>query len=170
MLGVMSFLLWAILEEVFKFFAAYLSALRSKDNNEPVDALVYMITAALGFAALENALFIWHPLVDDNIALAFDTGMLRFFGASLLHVLSSGAVGMFLGFAFFKSKGSGVLYGFIGLIVAVIIHTAFNLFILANQTVDTWQTFGFVWLSVVTLLLVFEKVRDVAPPNGRDIM
>src|SRR3989344_5601954 len=51
-------LLWVILEEVFKFGGAYIGGLKSIEDNEPVDPIIYMITAALGFVALENALFI----------------------------------------------------------------------------------------------------------------
>src|SRR3989344_4723949 len=47
---------WAVLEEGFKIGAALL-ALRSRALDEPIDAVMYMVAAALGFAAMENALF-----------------------------------------------------------------------------------------------------------------
>src|SRR4051812_20721286 len=47
-----TFFFWAISEELFKFLAAFIIALRSFDDNEPLDPLIYMITAALGFVAL----------------------------------------------------------------------------------------------------------------------
>lgn len=169
-LGFMPFLIWAIIEELFKFIAVYFTALRSKDDDEPLDPLVYMITGALGFAALENALFIYRPLIEDNIAIALATGGLRFVGASLLHVMASGAVGIFLGIAFFKSRGKKFLYGLVGLIGAISFHTAFNMFILKNQSVSTWHTLGFVWVSIVVLILAFEHLRTIAPLKSRDIM
>jgi len=46
--------LWAVAEESLKFIFAYLFVLRNKAVNEPVDVVIYMITVALGFAALEN--------------------------------------------------------------------------------------------------------------------
>src|SRR3989344_694248 len=61
-------LLWVILEELFKLGAAYIGGLKSVDDNEPINPIIYMITAALGFVALENALFIFGPLlVGENI-------------------------------------------------------------------------------------------------------
>src|SRR3989344_2611068 len=44
---------FAFLEEIVKTSAAFFTALRSKYFDEPVDAMIYLITAALGFAALE---------------------------------------------------------------------------------------------------------------------
>ena len=49
---------WAIIEEGLKFVASYFGALRDRANDEPIDSLIYLITAALGFAALENTLFL----------------------------------------------------------------------------------------------------------------
>ena len=45
-----------IIEETLKFIIAYFAVLRSKSDDEPIDPMIYMITAALGFAAIENML------------------------------------------------------------------------------------------------------------------
>lgn len=166
-LGFMSFLLWAILEEGFKFGAAYAAALRTKDDDEPVDVVIYMITAALGFVALENALFIWNPLLENNVTLALSTGGMRFLGASLLHVVASGAIGVVLAMAFYsKSRIKKLVYGMIGLFVSVAFHTAFNLFILNGNGINTMQTFLFVWVGAVILLFAFEQVKALRPKEG----
>src|ERR1035437_2607020 len=57
-MGFAPFILWAILEEGLKFLVAYFVALRTRADDDPIDPMIYMITAALGFAALENVLFI----------------------------------------------------------------------------------------------------------------
>src|SRR3989344_6957870 len=80
--------LWAFFEETFKLSAGYFGGLHTVDDNEPIDPMIYMITAALGFAAIENALFIFGPLVGNETTQSFITGNLRFIGASLLHVVS----------------------------------------------------------------------------------
>jgi len=46
----------ALVEELTKFGGAKLVLLRNPVLDEPVDAMIYMITAALGFAAFENVL------------------------------------------------------------------------------------------------------------------
>src|SRR3989338_2332301 len=46
------FFMWsALVEEFIKFYAIKLMILNNPDFDEPVDAMIYMIAAALGFAA-----------------------------------------------------------------------------------------------------------------------
>ena len=68
----------SIIEEVLKFAASYLGALRFRDNDEPIDSLIYLITAALGFAALENTLFLAGAIKTGGFVAGFDLGVLRF--------------------------------------------------------------------------------------------
>lgn len=155
-------LLWAVLEEVFKFGAAYFGGLHTREDNEPVDAIIYMITAALGFVALENALFILGPLVGEDIPRTIVTGNLRFIGASLLHVVASGLVGVALAFSFYK-PGIPVLAGFWALVSAILFHTLFNLMIINLGEWGTPLAFIMVWLGVIYLIWAFEKAKVIAP-------
>ncbi len=162
-LGFVPFLLWASIEEIFKFLAAYVTALRTRDDDEPLDPLIYMITAALGFVALENTLFILNPLLEQNATVALLTGGTRFLGASLLHIIASGVVGVMMALAFFKTKMTQVRYVFTGIVLAIAVHTAFNLFVLKNSGESLLGIFGFVWAGVALLLLFFEKIKTIAP-------
>src|SRR3989344_4852454 len=98
---------WAGIEEFLKYGAAFVVAFhairinKNKYIDEPVDPLIYMITAALGFAALENTLFLINPLLGGDALSGILTGNLRFIGASLLHVLASGVVGLAPGLGFY---------------------------------------------------------------------
>lgn len=173
-LGFVPFFFWALIEEVFKFGVAYVVALRTLDDDEPLDPLVYMITAALGFVALENALYILNPLLDQDIGIALLTGGTRFLGASLLHVVASGMIGVSIAIAFYKPIRAKIKYAVAGVTVAVIAHTAFNLLILSNYGDNTIEVFYLVWLCVAMLLLFFEKIKTIAKPiaesNSRDII
>ncbi|MBU3916792.1 PrsW family intramembrane metalloprotease, partial [bacterium] len=46
-------------EEILKFLATYLLIRNSKEYNEPLDAMIYAMTVALGFAAIENIDYVW---------------------------------------------------------------------------------------------------------------
>jgi RsiW-degrading membrane proteinase PrsW (M82 family) len=159
------FLAWAAIEEIVKFGAAYVIALRKKDTNEPVDALIYIMTAALGFTALENALFIFDPLSSGNVSATLITGTTRFIGASLLHTLSSAVVGISIALSFYKNRNQKRVRIFWGLITAIALHTIFNLLIIREQNGMTFATFGFVWIAIVIVMLFFEKVKRVYPVN-----
>lgn len=162
-LAVLPLLLWALLEEVFKFGAGYFGGLHSVEDNEPLDPLIYMITAALGFVALENALFIFGPLLDDNLTQGIITGNLRFIGASLLHVVSSGFIGVALAFSFYQSRTERIFKVSLGLAAAVLFHLAFNLLIVGLEEFGTTIAFAMVWIGVAILLLAFERIKMIAP-------
>src|SRR3569623_1858998 len=124
--GLLVLVLWALIEETFKFAAAYVAALHWRGFDEPLDAIVYMITAALGFAALENALFLASPLQSGQIAQTIVTGDLRFVGATLLHTLSSATVGLALAYTFHKKPALRRKAAVVGVILATALHAVFN--------------------------------------------
>ncbi len=157
----MAILLWVVLEELFKFGAAYIGGLRSVEDNEPIDPIIYMITAALGFVALENTLFLFGSIAGENVAGSVITGNLRFIGASLLHVVSSGIVGVSLAFSFYKPMREHVLLTIAALTTAIVLHTGFNLSIVHWGNSGAMLAFGLVWIGVVLLLLAFEKTKTI---------
>lgn len=150
---------WVIIEEVLKYSAALIVILWNKAVDEPIDTIIYMITIALGFAALENALFIFNPFVAGNVTESILTGQFRFLGSTLLHVLASGTVGVAMALAFYKPKLIRILFSTAGLFIAIILHTLFNFFIIDANGETILAVFLFVWMGIIILLLVFEKVK-----------
>jgi RsiW-degrading membrane proteinase PrsW (M82 family) len=159
-LAIIMIFVWAGTEELVKYIAAKKGGLDNKSNDEPLDVPIYLITAALGFAALENVLFIISPLLEGNLAEAFLTGNMRFIGATLLHVASSAIIGLFGAFSYFFKKEIKKLYIFGGFIVSVLLHAVFNLFIISNNDI-AYMGFITVWLFIVTIVILFEKIKKI---------
>ncbi len=159
--GLLVLLLWAFIEEVFKFAAAYAAALHWRVFDEPMDGMIYMITAALGFAALENMLFLLTPLSLGKIDQTIITGDLRFIGATLLHVLTSATVGLCLAFAFKKAVSVRRFAALFGVVLATALHTAFNFFILNQGGGATFFIFLVLWLGIVAVLAFAERVKGL---------
>ncbi len=150
---------WVIIEEVLKYAAALIIILWNKAVDEPIDLIIYMVTIALGFASLENALFIFNPLAVGDTITAITNGQLRFLGATLLHVLASGTVGAFLALAYYKSTHLKMAFGTLGLFIAIVLHALFNFFIMDSSGEAILGVFLFVWMGIIVLLLIFEKVK-----------
>lgn len=150
---------WVIIEEVLKYAAALLVILWNKAVDEPIDYIIYMITIALGFAALENSLFILNPLESGDYITVAVTGSFRFLGATLLHVLASATIGVFLAFAFYRSATTKLLFSSLGLFLAILLHALFNFFIMDTTGGGILLIFLFVWMGVVVLFLLFEKIK-----------
>lgn len=159
--SIASLSLWAFIEETAKLCVCWFVALRLHKNHEPIDAVVYMVTVALGFAALENTMFLISPIAEGNIIGSFVTGNLRFVGAAVLHTLCSAIIGTFLALAFFKKTLRKEEYGAIGLFFATVLHTLFNFFILNDSGAQTFLAFASVWLLTIMLIVLLEKVKTI---------
>jgi len=158
---------WVIIEEVLKYAVAVGIILWNRAVDEPIDMVIYMVTIALGFSALENALFLLTPLSVGDFLNSTLTGSFRFLGATLLHVLASGTVGVLLAFAFYKSSFMKICYGMIGLFMAIILHALFNFFIMDASGETILAVFLFVWIGIIMLFLVFEKVKRLESSSSR---
>jgi len=156
-------ILWALIEETLKFLAGYYTTLTKKTTNEPIDPVMFLLTAALGFAAMENVLFIINPAIIGDLYTGLITSNLRFVGATLVHLVCSSAVGISLGLAFYKSRTSKILHLVTGIIIATALHSTFNLFIMNATGTRAFAIFFGVWVSVIVLALFFEKVKRVEP-------
>ena len=161
------------IEEIAKYLAAQGIAFPNKHFDEPVDAIIYMITAALGFAALENSMFLINNLsagqflefsgIILNSADLSDIiigNNLRFIGANVVHVVASGVIGVFIGLSFYKNKLKKAGYFIVGILSAILLHTLFN-FLIISFSEAPLIVFTFMWVAAVVLILLFEKVKRV---------
>ncbi len=157
------YIAWASIEEIIKFFMVAIVVFKTNVMDEPIDAMIYCISAALGFAALENALFILSPLHLGQFAVSIITSDLRFIGATLVHVVSSASIGFMIGLAFYRGYFSKTLAIIIGVITSIVLHTSFNLAIIQGTATGTLKVFGWVWVAVVILIILFEEIKVVRP-------
>lgn len=155
-----SFLLWSVIEEGVKFLAAYFGGLKSRFCDDPIDPAIYLITAALGFAAAENVLFLYDALLDGGVQGGVASIIDRFIGASLLHIVASGIIGVALGLTFYKSTHIKRLSVYAGLFIAIVLHTAFNRFIIEGEGNVLW-VFSLTWIGLVGIIFVLEKVKSI---------
>lgn len=154
------FYLWAaFVEEIVKYLAVYFIVLRSPEFDEPVDAMIYMLTAALGFAAMENILVI-NRVLGDGLSATIGLWSLRFAGATLLHALSSALLGYFIALAWYYFDHRKALF-IVGLSLATIFHWSFNLFI-SQMHQSTSLVFSTLLLMAMAFLVstLFDKIKE----------
>jgi len=160
-IGFITVFLWAAFEEILKYLGSYIVALRKKAMDEPIDPMIYLITTALGFAALENTLFLINAMSNGNIVGTIITGNMRFIGATLLHTISSGVIGLSMALSFYRRKSIRFWSLIAGFIVAIMLHTFFNFFIMNTSSNGIFWVFVIVWVLVVLLILFFERVKNI---------
>ncbi len=119
------FFVVALVEEFLKYLVVRGEVLKSSELDEPIDVMLYMIIAALGFAASENILILFTLgptfLFGETLSLT----VFRFLGATFLHALCSGLLGYFLALSFFETKKRGRFLIF-GLGIAAFLHGLYN--------------------------------------------
>ncbi|OHA59921.1 MAG: hypothetical protein A2589_02690 [Candidatus Vogelbacteria bacterium RIFOXYD1_FULL_46_19] len=154
--------LWAAIEEVMKLLAAYFIAFRHHSFDEPIDAMIYLIVAAIGFSAVENSLFLLNTIMSGETNLFFAlTGNLRFLGATVVHIVSSSLVGGMIALSFCHPRLTKVMAATIGLCTATILHTVFNFFIITSSGQEMLQIFALLWLLAIFIIYFFEKVKNI---------
>lgn len=154
---------WAVVEEILKLIAIYLVALRTKYFDEPIDAVIYLVTVALGFAALENTIFLFSPLQTGDTFATIALSNFRFIGATLLHVATSGMVGIALALTFYQGKALRGLALLSALVLACVLHTIFNFSIIASEGGLLYEVFIVLWFFIIGILLWCEKIKRMAP-------
>lgn len=155
---------WAFIEEAVKLIAAYLTVFKSWAVDEPLDYPIYLITVAIGFAAVENALFLFSPLLAGNGWEGAVTGNLRFIGPTLVHILGASVIGGALAFAFFREPSAKLWYGVVGVILATALHSLFNILIIITGAGNTLTVFLGLWVGIIFALLALEKIKLLRAP------
>jgi len=132
-IGLNSFIGIAFAEELLKYLVVRSKVVRSSQMDEPMDLMLYMIIAGLGFAATENLLMLFRSDSMLTYAGVASIIFIRFFGATLLHALCSGTVGFFLALAYRETENRTMLT-VLGLTTAIALHGLYNFSIMGLTT------------------------------------
>jgi RsiW-degrading membrane proteinase PrsW (M82 family) len=125
-------------EETVKWLAIRLYAYRKDSFRAVVDGAVYGAAAGLGFATIENALFISQEFLQAAemsgrssalLGTALPTAAVRTF-AGPGHVIYSAFAGYYLGLAKYNSQNAGPIV-VKGLLIAALIHGTYNVVVTA---------------------------------------
>jgi len=113
-----------IIEEYLKYAVVKWQVLKNPVFDEPLDAMLYLIISALGFAAIENLLNIF---LAPGLTLEFavSQSIMRFLSATFLHTLCSGLFGYFIALSLLNFKKRRLFF-WSGFCLAVAFHGLYN--------------------------------------------
>lgn len=158
--------IWAFIEEVAKYSTVFFIAFKSKYFDEPKDAVIYLITAALGFAAMENTLYLFKIITHSGVADGLNNISSRFIGATTVHIVSSAFIGIAIAFAFYANRYVKIITATIGVLVATLLHAYFNLSIIpSDTTLKTLLTFSPFWAAIVVIIILLALIEKVTKTN-----
>jgi RsiW-degrading membrane proteinase PrsW (M82 family) len=125
-----SYAVVAFSEEFSKFLGLRLYSYNMKSFDEPLDGIVYSIMVGMGFATLENLLYV---LKYAELGQGLEVGIRRMFLSVPAHATFAVVMGYFVGKAKFNSKNSFLLM-LAGLFGAIFFHGTFDFFLFVNET------------------------------------
>lgn len=129
-----------VIEEGVKLGATYIAVFRSSEFDEVADGIVYAVTVALGFAAIENLFY--------TATFGLSVALLRAVVTSLAHASFAGVFGFWLGLYRMGHTGhDGLGRGFV---VASGLHAFYDYIVMSRA-----------FSPVIALLLVYGVYRYV---------
>lgn len=135
----------AFVEEFIKYLVVREKALNHREFDEPIDAIIYMITVAMGFAAIENILILFSLGPEFFLRETLSISAFRFLGATFLHALCSGTLGYFLALSICQKN----TFLFVkGLLIATLLHGIYN-----SSIIGIKGAFSFLIPAIILLSL-----------------
>jgi protease PrsW len=113
-------------EEASKFFMLRVFLYKRKAFDDPFDGIIYSVMVGMGFATLENILYVMQH--------GYATGVLRMFLSVPAHGTFAVLMGYFTGLAKFN-PGKRMLYFLLAILLPVLFHGTFDFFLFLGQTV-----------------------------------
>jgi len=121
-----AFVVVALSEESAKYLMMRSFLYKRKAFNEPYDGIMYMVMVGMGFAALENLLYVFgQPSYAESLAV----GGWRAVTSIPAHGAFAVLMGFFAGRAKYSKKGAPLLL-LAGLLAAVFFHGAYDFFLM----------------------------------------
>jgi len=145
-----AFIVAAFSEELFKFIALYLLIWKSPEFNEKFDGIVYAAFISLGFAGVENILYV--------MGNGFGTGISRALTAVPAHAIFGITMGFYLGMAKFYEKKRYQLK-MKALLYPIILHGIYD-FILFTQI--EWLILVFAGFLVFLYISGLKRIKELS--------
>ncbi|WP_394217401.1 glutamic-type intramembrane protease PrsW [Halobacillus trueperi] len=145
-----SFFLAGLLEEFFKWFFLLFVAYRHSDFDHHYDGIIYGVAVSLGFATIENIIYIF----QNGIEIAF----LRAVFPVSSHALFGIIMGYYMGKAKFRTNRSNLCLAF-GLVIPVGLHVIYDYIITVKEM--TWMY----WITPFMIILWLIGLRKIKIAN-----
>ena len=164
--GILMFVIAPLVEEAAKYGVVHLSLNKNSVLDEPDDGMIYVIVAALGFAAIENVFAIFSFIsigAPGYFSDAFNFISMRFISAVALHGLASGIMGYYFARFYFLPKANTKRNPFLivwGLFLASALHGIYNFLLFKDgQYMSLILTTGVLIAAAAIVMFLFNRLK-----------
>lgn len=143
-----AFVVAAFTEELFKYLVLILAFYSSRHFNERFDGIVYAVFISLGFALVENILY-----VIGNSSM--QVGIMRAFTAVPAHAIFGVIMGFHLGLAKFGDKNKTFQIA-LALIMPIFLHGIYDWLLLSESELGLTLFFPFI---IIMWIFAFNRMK-----------
>ena len=136
-----AFFVVALIEEFSKYVIVRYYSQPRKAFNEPFDGIVYAVIVSMGFAMVENLIYVFQG--------GLEVALIRAFTAVPAHATFGVLMGYFMGKA--KFNGKRMADNLIGLSLAILFHGAYDFFLFIKFIPGIWIG-AFISLAIAVIL------------------
>ncbi|RMG29635.1 MAG: protease PrsW [Bacteroidetes bacterium] len=153
-LMIYAFFVVATTEEGMKYLVLRFYNYPHKEFDEPYDGIMYGVAVSLGFAAIENVLYVF---LSDGAG--YQTGLLRMFTAVPAHAVFGVMMGYYVGHAKFIVEGDPMIEQLKGLGMAILFHGLYDffLFLPSSGVLEPESAWGS--LALLAFVTLFVGIR-----------
>ncbi|MBO8170669.1 MAG: intramembrane metalloprotease PrsW [Bacillaceae bacterium] len=151
-----AFVISSMMEEFFKWFIVYYTAYQHVEFDEHYDGIIYGAAVSLGFASMENFIYLWINGLDSALLRA----LLPVSG----HALFAVAMGYYMGKAKFttsRKKRRRLLLQ--SIMAPIMLHGIYNWILLSGGSKWLWFMIPFMFLLWIISLRRVAKA-SISPP------
>jgi protease PrsW len=150
----LSFFLAGPIEELLKYLALKWAIFKNREFNQIADGIVYGTVLGLGFAFIENTGYFFDSFATLNTAGFVAVMTVRGVMTTMLHVLATGIVGLFVARSKFIAKEHqfGV---YKGVLIASLLHGLYN--VLAFSVLGMVANVGLIFFAAAYLVKEIKK-------------
>jgi RsiW-degrading membrane proteinase PrsW (M82 family) len=145
-----AFIVAGFTEELFKFLALYLLVWRSPSFNEKFDGIVYAVFVSLGFAAVENVMYV----MDGG----YQTAIVRAITAVPAHALFGITMGYYFGIAHMYSELRSS-YLIKALLMPILLHGIYDFILMVGIN---WLLVLFAFYVVFLYIFGIRKMKTLS--------
>lgn len=152
----LSFLIVSLIEEGYKYIIILISSWKNKNFNHKYDAIVYSVFVSLGFATIENILYV----IRNNYMVAIYRAII----SVPAHAFYAITCGYFLGLAkecsIKKDNSKKILYLFLSFFVPLVLHGIFDFLLLTENGILLGVFFSFVAALYIISYIQIKKTYN----------
>ncbi len=146
---ILCFLIIALAEEGFKYIMLYLGSWKSKYFNYRFDGIVYSVFVSLGFATIENVMYVFNSTGGMSTAIA----------RALLSIPGHCTFGIYMGYYYGQAKyreAVGDIQGSrsqrrTGIITAIILHGIYDFCLMVSSAAREYIFIGVFFIFIIVL-------------------